>query len=145
MTIAGWVPWLLDTLDPEHPDTFATYVRQDCVLFAPGEAPQRDLPAWRPWLSTGTNPRTRRACPVCMTLPGRGLMLMAQIPVMLSCPEHAYRLGPTGRLIPFVASDGVGDVVPASEPVAVMDRRTHEGITTGTVTLPRRSVHVGVW
>ena len=35
--------------------------------------------------------------------------------------------------------------VPASEPVAVMDRRTHEGITTGTVTLPRRSVHVGVW
>ena len=35
--------------------------------------------------------------------------------------------------------------VPASEPVAVMDRRTHEGITTGTVTLPRRPVHVGVW
>lgn len=26
-----------------------------------------------------------------------------------------------------------------------MDRRTHEGITTGTVTLPRRPVHVGVW
>ena len=35
--------------------------------------------------------------------------------------------------------------VPASEPVAVMDPRTHEGITTGTVTLPRRPVHVGVW
>jgi hypothetical protein len=26
-----------------------------------------------------------------------------------------------------------------------MDRRTHEGVTTDQVTLPRRTVHVSVW
>ena len=29
--------------------------------------------------------------------------------------------------------------------VAAMDRRSHEGLTTGMVTLPRRAVHLGVW
>lgn len=34
---------------------------------------------------------------------------------------------------------------PVPAPVAAMDRLTWEGMTTGTVTLPRRTVHVGVW
>lgn len=143
MTIAGWVPWLLDELSADQPEAFDTYVRQDCVLFGPGEAPQRELAQWRPWLPVHASPRIRRACPVCTASPGRDLMLMAQLPVMLSCPEHGCGLVPAGMLIPFINRDGEG--VAVSSPVAVMDERTHEGVTTGTVTLPRRPVHVGVW
>jgi len=40
MTLAGWVPWLLDThTRPREPqEAFDTYVRQHSVLLAPGEA-----------------------------------------------------------------------------------------------------------
>ncbi|WP_143227457.1 hypothetical protein [Actinomadura mexicana] len=34
---------------------------------------------------------------------------------------------------------------PAPPDVVELDRRTHEAIATGRVTLPRRSVHAGVW
>src|SRR5260370_7047650 len=35
--------------------------------------------------------------------------------------------------------------VPVDEPLATLDRYTYEGLITGRVTLPGRSVHVGVW
>jgi TniQ len=36
-TVAGWVPWLADTLDPcDGEEAFDTYVRQDSVLLGPG-------------------------------------------------------------------------------------------------------------
>jgi hypothetical protein len=40
MTLAGWVPWLLDahTRPREVQEAFDTYVRQHSVLLAPGEA-----------------------------------------------------------------------------------------------------------
>jgi len=55
MTIAGWVPWLLDSMEPAAgPSAFTTYVRQGSMLLAPGEAPARDVPGWRAWLPTAT-------------------------------------------------------------------------------------------
>lgn len=67
-----------------------------------------------------------------------------------------WRQGPglVTDLIPVEASqlclaDALGyeveQPVDAGEAVAVMDRRTHEGVTTGLVTLPYGQVHVGVW
>ena len=45
-TIAGWVPWLADTLDPcDGQEAFDTYVRQHSVLLAPGEAGRQHGPA----------------------------------------------------------------------------------------------------
>jgi hypothetical protein len=35
--------------------------------------------------------------------------------------------------------------VPVDEPLATLDRCTNEGLTTGRVTLPGRSMHVGEW
>jgi hypothetical protein len=35
--------------------------------------------------------------------------------------------------------------VPVDEPLATLDRHTHQGLTTGRVTLPGRTVHAGVW
>jgi hypothetical protein len=48
MTIAGWVPWLLDDLEPGGQVAFDTYVRQQSVLLAPGEAGRNDVLRWRP-------------------------------------------------------------------------------------------------
>jgi len=145
MTLAGWVPWLTDTLDPDNPEAFATFVRQDTVLFTFPAAPPPALSRWRAWLPTNPGPRTRRGCPSCAELPGRGLPLMAQIPVMLSCVEHGRALVPANRLRLLAALGRDDEPEPVGEAVLAMDRRTHEGVTTGTVQLPGRPVHVGVW
>ena len=150
MTIAGWVPWLLDTLDPDAgAEAYDTYVQQDCLILAPGEAVPRRLPPWRPWL---TDKPMRRACPACVLdsqATGRPVTftLISQIPLTISCPSHGCRLEPTfGMLGTFIAWQD-HEVVPApvDARVTVMDRRTHEGLTTGAVTLPGRPVHLGVW
>ena len=51
MTMAGWVPWLIDTLDPgDGQAAFDTYVRQHSVLFRPGEARRNQVSRWLPWV-----------------------------------------------------------------------------------------------
>jgi hypothetical protein len=151
MTIAGWTPWLLDTLDPaQGAAAFDTYVRGDSVLLAPGEAVPRHLPTWRAWLPEEP---MRRACPRCLcgveSLHGETAVftLVSQIPLTISCPLHGYRLEATsGSLGTFIAwQDPHMEPTPADPHVAAMDRRTHEGLATGTVTLPGRPVHVAVW
>lgn len=70
MTIAGWVPWLLDPLEPETVPgaAFDTYVRQDSVLLTAKERPRRQVPGWRAWLPTSpTRGPLRRACPTCQS------------------------------------------------------------------------------
>jgi hypothetical protein len=57
MSLAGWVPWLLDSLAPE-PATFDTYVRQFSVLLNPangrnGQRPRRGCPGSLPTRSSG--------------------------------------------------------------------------------------------
>lgn len=64
---------------------------------------------------------------------------------MTTCGEHGRRLEP-GMSVRLAAIDR--DPLPSPPvpaPVAAMDRLTHEGLTTGAVTLPRRAVHFGVW
>jgi len=162
MCVAGWTPWLMDSLDPSLPEAFATYVCQDTVLFAahqlkkdsvlfaarPLRKPESSHHPWRPWLEPEPTSRLRRACLPCVLAGGWWWsLLMCNMPVMLSCPEHGVRLMPFTQV--RVAAAGYGDEedVPdqVSEAVTAMDRRTHEGVTTGMVTLPRRTVHVGVW
>jgi hypothetical protein len=146
MTAAGLTPWLMDSLDPDLPDAFTTYVRQDSVIFGPGEVTEQQTGPWRPWISVVQRPRLRRACLQCQRLPDAGTLLMANLPVMLSCPAHGARLMPVGQvMISVILGEGDEEVTEASGPVAIMDRRTHEGVTTGVVSLPRRTVHVGVW
>ncbi|MFG2088514.1 TniQ family protein [Spirillospora sp. NPDC048824] len=147
MTIAGWVPWLADTLDPDYgPEAFHTYARQDSVLLRQGEAGINVVDRWRPWIPVHRGRRTvGRLCPVCTTDPSRGTPLTATLPLMLSCPEHRCRLedGSTVALAP--ALDRPLPHRTAPEHVLDLDRLTQEGLATGTVTLPRRTVHLGVW
>jgi len=149
MSVAGWTPWLMDSLHPGLPGAFTTYVGQDSVLFAAHDLkkPEPRHHPWRPWLPTEPRPRLRRACLPCVKADGWWSLLMCNMPVMLSCPLHETRLVPEGQVGVVAAGYGSEDDVPeqASEAVAVMDRRTHEGVTTGVVILPRRRVHAGVW
>ena len=145
MTIAGWVPWLLDTMEAtDDPAAFNTFVHQDSVLLAPGRWVDRKTPGWRPWL-----PATpmHRACPECVGQDRRGLTLMSQIPLLLTCPEHGCRLQPIyGALGEFAFWDnGARQPNEVGPELLALDRRTHEALTTGMVELPRRAVHGGVW
>ena len=153
MTIAGQVPWLLDTLEsePVPGEAFDTYVHQDSVLLTAKERPRREVPGWRAWLPT--DPKRgplRRACPTCQRTSAAGTFgftLISQLPLTLSCPQHGCYLDPAfGGLGAFAAwekQDTRARTAPAA--VLVMDARTHQALHTGTVTLPRRSVHAGVW
>ena len=147
-TIAGWVPWLADILDPgDGQRAFHTYVRQGSVLLGPAEAGCNSVPRWLPWMSARDQEwRTaRRACPECAPVPGRGASLLAALPLMTTCGEHGCRLVPDVSLLPGDADRDPLPVRPVPGPVSAMDRLTWEGMTTGMVTLPRRTVHVGVW
>jgi len=152
MTIGGWVPWLLDTLDTEPAPgaAFDTYVHQESVLLTAKERPRRHVPGWRAWLPT--DPKRgplRRACPTCQSPAAGtfGFALVSQLPLTLSCPQHGCRLEPAfGGLGGFVAWEKQA-IRTRSAPAAVvvMDALTHQALGTGVVLLPRRSVHVGVW
>lgn len=108
-TIAGWVPWLAATLDPDHgQDAFHAYVRQDSVLLAPGEAGRSAVPRWLPWMPVRDHEwRTaRRGCRACAAVPGRGASLLAALPLMTTCGDHGCRLEPeTSVLLAAVGRD----------------------------------------
>jgi hypothetical protein len=165
MTIAGWVPWLLDDLRPDPDATaFTTYVRQHSVLLPHGRSPVRQILGWRAWLPSARPERQAsgngvslmfRACPRCLPGSGAGqdvdhcpgLTLMARIPLMLSCPRHRCLLDPVlGHPVEHLFWPGAGPTPRAADPdVVVMDGYTQEALSTGVVRLPHRPVHAGVW
>jgi hypothetical protein len=70
--------------------------------------------------------------------------LFARLALMLSCADHGSLVKPVGDLA-LAAFDGEPMPPEPARPETIeLDRRTHEAITTGRVTLPRRSVHAGV-
>lgn len=145
-TIAGWVPWLLDSLEQAGQDGFETYVRQHSVLLSRGARRYVVERRWRPWIPEWPTTRPlRRVCPACASSSDRGTRLTAMLPLMLSCVEHGARLKPEVDVTLAVIAGEQAPLEPVSRAVAAMDRRTDEGLRDGTVTLPRRRVHVGLW
>ncbi len=64
---------------------------------------------------------------------------------MISCAEHGCRLE---RVHEVRRAHRYGEPMtpcPVPDAVAALDRLTFEGIATGSVTLPSRTVHVGEW
>jgi TniQ len=134
MTMAGWVPWLTDTLSLDDGQAvFDTYVRQYSVLLRPGEAGQNQVKKWRPWLPAREE---RRACPACAADPGRGLVLMWRVPLMSSCAEHGCQLEPEPD-VRFAALAG-NPVEPeaAAAATAALDRLTFQALTAGRSACP---------
>ena len=152
MTIAGWVPWLLDSLEPEPTPgvAFHTYVRQDSVLITSTDHPYREVPNWQAWLPVNSKNRpVSRVCPVCVESATDGTLafpLIMQIPITLTCPRHGCRLDAAfGPYAFFGWERSKKNDRPAPRQVIIQDARTEQGLRIGTVVLPRRTVHVGVW
>lgn len=153
MALAGWEPWLIEPSDTagKPGEAFENYLSYGSVLLTHAERPRRWVAGWRPWLSADPK-RTPmwRACPECIRLappPARSFTLVSQIPLTLSCPEHWCRI----EAVLFAHGDyfaweKAGTVpVPAPTSVVTMDQLTHTAMRTGTVTLPLRGVHAGLW
>ena len=145
MSVAGWVPWLLDDMEP-LPDGFATYVRQISVLRPVEKQKTRLVPPWRPWLSDHLRPR---ACPECVAAspPPQPYQLLWTIPIISSCPTHGCWLEATFATRGFFGTWDFDRPAPrpAPEHILTMDQRTLDAFTLGHVDLPRRRVHAGIW
>jgi len=144
MCLAGWAPWLLDSLEAD-PAGFDPYVRQFSVLLKSGK---RSKHSAGPWVAWTPREAVQRACPQCMQDPDRqGLLLIWQLPLSLSCPGHGVMLEPCigfpGDYVGWTGDDAGPHA--ASEAVSAMDRRTEQALTAGCVELPGRAVHAGVW
>lgn len=150
MTLAGWQPWLFDAFPMSLDDAqaaFDTYVRANPVLLAPGEAGTHQVSRWKPWGGPWL-PRywLLRACTACAADPDRGAALMWRLPLTVSCADHGCRLASAFDVDASVAVNGHPPApAPVPEPLATLDRYTHDAIATGLVALPGRTVHAGVW
>lgn len=145
MSLAGWVPWLLDSLDDQLPAALETYAFQFSILLPKCSRKTRSITSWCAWLPSQP---IRRACPLCLNDPANQAVLLAwKLPLMLSCPLHGCWLesywGVPGRVLGWEKADAVPRTT--SDAIAAMDRRTWQALTTGHVELPRRRVHAGLW
>ncbi|MBW4818101.1 TniQ family protein [Rhodococcus qingshengii] len=159
MSLSGWVPWLLDSTDPEECD-FDTYVHQLSVLIPPqlskGDRPRRapTEPGWLPWVTDTPNDRV---CPVCIGAGDAdtviGVKLIWQLSLVASCPEHRCRLEPChvvpGQIVFWDRSVcALGKDLrptPVHSTVTALDHRTTAALAEGSVLLPRARVHAGLW
>jgi hypothetical protein len=145
MTLAGWVPWLLDSLDDQLPAALETYAFQFSVLLPKRNRKTRSITNWRAWLPGQS---IHRACPFCLNDPANPAVLLAwKLPLMLSCPLHGCWLEPywgvPGRFLGWENTDAAPRM--ASAAIAAMDRCTWQALTMGYVELPRRRIHAGLW
>lgn len=149
MTLPGWVPWLFDSFPmPAHEgeDTFYSYVRQDSVLLAPGEARRYKMTRRRVWHGPWI-PETPmdRSCPLCTAGPQPQRCWVWSLPLTTGCTIHRRRLLYRAELLTaeLAGADVVG--TPVTEPVVTLENYTHQALTTGKVGLPGRRVHAAVW
>lgn len=144
MSLAGCQPWLLDRLDLE-PSAFDTYVRQLSILLPLKKRPSRTPIGWRAWLPSKP---IYRACPICLnSADDKVLLLIWQLPLLLSCPFHGCLLETYPIEPSLYISFNKESITPqlADVDTITMDRWTWQAWTTGRVNLPRRSIHAGLW
>ena len=128
MSFAGWVPWLLDSLDDQIPDALETYAFQLSVLLPRLRRKTRSITSWRAWLPSQP---INRACPLCLSDPENQAVLLAwKLPLMLSCPLHGCWLesywGVPGRFLGWENADA--EPRTASDAIAAMDQRTWQAL-----------------
>lgn len=123
MSFAGWVPWLLDSLDDQIPDALETYAFQLSVLLPKLRRRTRSITSWR----TAAQPADTSRLPALSERPGK--------PSRTACMEAApdaelpaawllagILLGRAGRFLGWENADTAPRT--ASDAIAVMDRRT---------------------
>ncbi|HET7415664.1 MAG TPA: TniQ family protein [Arthrobacter sp.] len=149
MSINGYAPWLVEHIEPLS-NGFSTYTRQLAVLLPRRRRRDRAVPTWRAWIPATPKPQ-RRACPQCVleSPPPNPYPLMWSLPLMLSCPFHHCLLelhdGAPGYYFGWYGPPHAPEPRAAGPAVQAMDRRTWHALTTGSVDLPRHSIHAGLW
>ena len=144
MSFAGWTPWLFDNLDPDS-SAFDSYFQKISILLPIRKRQNHNVPVWCAWLP---EKKIYRACPKCLAEhEEHALLLMWQLPLLLTCPMHGCwlesYLGSLGRFIQWKTEESIPRM--ANDFITLMDNRTWQALTTGQVELPRRRVHAGVW
>jgi hypothetical protein len=145
MSLSGWAPWLIDQTEPD-PESFTTYTRQFSVLLPVGMRRLREFPTWRAWLPSK---QVLRACPQCIATSTQPYpyQLLWLLSLTLSCPFHGCLLEPRAKAATYFSDWERKPPTPrpASARVLDMDSRTWHAMTMGSVDLPRRQVHAGIW
>lgn len=160
MSVTGWDPMLLQIWAHGHDRlgerigehltwsqaTFDAYVRDSSVLLSPGEAgrhvPYRRTGSW--WAPWQTDDLLNRRCSACWTTFHPVALLAWQLPMVSSCCDGCPLLDPVSIVVERLGG-GTPESDKLGEPVAALDRYTYEGLHTGRVRLPGRTVHVAVW
>lgn len=143
MTMAGYVPYLLDSLAPRN-DIFAAY----CCQFGAFENPALRVRSlrdawWLPWLSGDLAGGRMVGCIHCLRSDRRRFgRLHWRANWMASCPEHGVLLQ--------AASPAEQSEYPAPKEadavLVTLDGLTLQAVTKGRVQLPSgRIVHGGLW
>ncbi len=70
---------------------------------------------------------------------------MWDLPLTIGCTIHRRRLLTPQQVLQIELTGHDVAPVPIGEPLATLENYTHQALTTGTVTLPGRRVHAGVW
>lgn len=122
------------------------YTRQFSVLLPVGRRRPREVPGRRAWLPSQ---QALRACPQCIATskPPHPYQLLWSLSLTLSCPSHGCLLEPRAKAATYFSDWERKSPTPrpASATVLAMDSRTWQAMTTGSVDLPRRQVHAGIW
>ena len=143
MTVQGWVPLLIDGLEPD-PSRYVTYVGGYSILYPVSLRRVRKFSDWVPWISADRF-KEEKACRLCLKEgPEPYRRLSWRMAWMTSCPVHGVLLEDI-----FVKSGRCCAAVKPPEPappeILAMDLMTLQAVKDGKVSLPRRDVHGGVW
>lgn len=143
MTMAAYVPYLLDSLAPQN-DIFSAYCCQFGAFENPALRARRLRDAWwLPWLSGDLAGGRMVGCIHCLRSDRRRFgRLHWRANWMASCPEH-------GILLHAASPIGQSEYpapMEADEILGVLDGLTLQAVTKGRVRLPGgRTVHGGLW
>ena len=146
MTVQGWVPLLIDGLDSD-PSYYGTYVCGYSVLYPISLRHVREFRDWVPWIAADRF-NERKVCRLCLREgPEPYRRLSWRMAWMASCPVHGVLLEDifvnSGRYIREAVENP--NPIPAPPEILTIDNITLRAINDGSVSLPRRQVHAGVW
>jgi len=144
MTARAWVPLLIDSVD-SNSNGFRTYVGEHSLLFPAPLRSSNGFKSWTPWLSQCHLQRTF-VCRSCLDEdPEPYRRISWRMAWMTTCPTHGvmlnYGFSGFGANATLVGSG----VSPAPPELVTLDRLTVQAVEKGSVSLPLREVHGGVW
>lgn len=146
LTLESWKPLLFNDMVEKNSD-FESYVHQYSLLLPLSKRKKYFAKSlWKPWSPKSLD--ASKACPECIkNEPVDAMSLAWYLPLMLSCPKHQCMLRQCysyqGRHVYWTKECDL--LISFSSAINTMDQRTWSALTMGQVTLPRGTIHGGIW